>query len=88
MRIFLNILRVFIYTHVLSTVFENIYNCVIVSSDEHWIFLYGMYQSGVAIINAKFQIRQRHYHQCSKPPKFNSANAANNQCNLTLSNLT
>ena len=32
----------------------------------------------VAIINAKFQIRQRHYHQCSKLQKFNSANAANN----------
>jgi len=26
------------------------------------------YNEGVAIVNAKFQIRQRRYHQCSKPP--------------------
>ena len=27
---------------------------------------------------AKFQIRQRRYHQCSKPPNFRFANAADN----------
>jgi len=32
----------------------------------------------VAIIKAKFQIRQRRYHQCSKPPNFKSAHAATN----------
>jgi len=31
----------------------------------------------VAIINAKFQIRERRYHQCPKPPNFKSTNAAN-----------
>jgi len=30
----------------------------------------------VAIINAKFQIRQRRNHQCSKPPNFKPDNAA------------
>jgi len=33
---------------------------------------------GVAIINAKFQIRQRRYQQCKKPPNFKSTNAAIN----------
>jgi len=33
---------------------------------------------GEAIINAKFQIRQRRYHQGSKPPNFKSANVATN----------
>ena len=32
----------------------------------------------VCIINAKFHIRERRYHQCSKPPNFKSANAATN----------
>jgi len=39
----------------------------------------------VAIINAKFQICQRRYHQCSKPPNFKSANVATN---LTWPNVT
>jgi len=38
-----------------------------------------MVQNRVAIINAKFQIRQRRYHQCSKLPNFKSTNAATNQ---------
>jgi len=34
--------------------------------------------SRVAIINVKLQIRQRRYHQCSKPPNFEFANTATN----------
>jgi len=46
--------------------------------EEHTLFTLLICLTRVAIINAKFQIRQRHYHQCSKPPKLHSANAANN----------
>jgi len=35
-------------------------------------------KTGVAVINANFQIRQRRYHQCSKQLNFKSANAATN----------
>jgi len=42
-------------------------------------YLYTVYShSWVAIMKTKFQIRQRRYHQCSKPPSFKSANAATN----------
>jgi len=44
----------------------------------------------VATINAKFRIRPRRYHQCSKPPNLKSTNATTNltEPNLTEPNLT